>query len=73
MTISSPDYGRIVSVLQAIGTILAIRFFLMLAVIGSIGLAFVAMPQTDAHGIFVLIAYNSLTVLPLVFLSTKGK
>lgn len=60
--------------LKAISVILAVRLFLLLSVLGSIGLAFVAtlQPETN-HGIYVLVAYCTLTVLPLVWLSTIGK
>lgn len=71
--VKSPDYSAIVSVMEAVAKILAVRLLLLLSVLGSIGLAFVSMEQESTHGIYVLVSYCLLTVLPLVWLSTRGK
>ncbi|MGB6501649.1 MAG: hypothetical protein WBG19_09705 [Thermoplasmata archaeon] len=67
----SVDYSAIVAVIRAISAILAVRLFLLLSVIGSFVLAYLAMLDTTTHSIWVLVAYCVLTVLPLVFLSFK--
>lgn len=65
------DYTAIVAVIRAISAILAIRLFLLLSVIGSFALAYLAMLDATPHSIWVLTVYCVLTVLPLVFLSFK--
>lgn len=57
--------------IRAISAILAVRLFLLLSVVGSFVLAFMAMSDTTSHSIWVLAVYCVLTVLPLVFLSFK--
>ena len=68
---TSSNNLAIVAVIRAISAILAIRLFLLLAVVGSFVLAYMAMADANPHSIWVLVAYCILTVLPLVFLAFK--
>ena len=60
-----------VTLLRVISAILATRHLLLLSVIGSFVLAYLAMLDTTTHSIWVMVSYSVLTVLPLVFLSFK--
>jgi hypothetical protein len=66
MRAPSTDNSAVISVFKAISHILAIRLFLLLSVIGSFVLSFMAMAASDSHSVWVLAVYNSLTTLPLV-------
>lgn len=57
----------------AIARVLAVRLQLMLAVIGAFVLAMLAMQWQTLPGLFVLIAWNILTVLPLIWLEYTGR
>lgn len=59
------------TLLRVISAILATRHLLLLSVIGSVWLAYLAMLDSTSHTIWVLISYCVLTVLPLVFLAFK--
>jgi hypothetical protein len=56
----------LLSVFKALSQILAIRLFLLLAVVGSFVLAYMAMSNPDPHSSWVLAIYNILTIIPLV-------
>jgi hypothetical protein len=60
-------------VFGALATILAVRLFLLLAIIGSFVLAKMAMKDTSDHSMYVLISYCLLTVIPLVYLDIHNK
>ena len=60
-------------VFGALATILAVRLFLLFAVIGAFVLAQAALPDTTYHSMWVLVAYCSFTILPLVWLDLHGK
>ena len=65
---NSPSHAEILSVFKAISQILAVRLFLLLAVIGSFWLANEAISSTDSHSAWILTIYCALTILPLVVL-----
>lgn len=67
------NHAAIIAVLQAIAVILAVRLFLLLAVIGSFILAYSGLPATDNHSLWVLGIYCVFTVLPLVWLDMKTR
>lgn len=57
----------------ALAAILAIRLFLLFAIVGAFILAQTAMLDATNHGIYVLISFCVFTVLPLVWLDVYGK
>lgn len=57
----------------AIARILAVRFQLLLSLIGAFVLALGAMQSQSTAGLLVLIAFCALTVLPLVYLEYSGR
>lgn len=59
----------LLSTWTGIGTVLAIRFLLMLALIGCFALAFMAMQQQTTASLLVLIAYSIFSVVPMVAIS----
>ena len=65
--------SALLPIFSALAAILAIRLFLLFAVVGAFILAQAALPDTTYHGMFVLIAYCALTILPLVWLDTRKK
>ena len=65
--------AALIGTIQAIASILAVRLILLLSVIGAFSLAVMAMKTQDNTGLFVLIAYAFLTVIPLTFLDAKSR
>lgn len=63
----------ILPVFGALAAILAVRLFLLFAVIGAFVLAYKALSDATGQGIYVLVAYCAFTVLPLVYLDIHGK
>lgn len=68
----SASNTTVVGTFQAIATILAVRFILLLAVVGGFILAVMAMQSQTTQSIGLLISYATLTVLPLVWLDRNG-
>jgi hypothetical protein len=60
-------------VFGALAAILAVRLFLLLAIIGAFVIAQMAMDDMTNHGLYVLIGYCGFTVIPLCWLDTYGK
>ena len=60
-------------VFTALAAILAVKVFLLFAIIGAFVLAQAALPDQTYHGMWVLISYCALTILPLVWLDVCGK
>lgn len=58
---------------QAIAQILAVRLILMLAVIGGFSLGFFALRQQAWLSLCVVLVYNLLVVVPLVWLDQAGR
>lgn len=75
MKSQKPDNDALLAVFKVISQVLAIRLFLLLAVIGAFVLAYIAMQSTDIHTSWVLAIYSALTILPLVTwdIITKGR
>ena len=69
--ITPPRDRAFIGVLTALTHLLAARFLLLLAVLGAFILAVMAMPTGGYPGLAILIAYCSLTVLPLVYLDIE--
>lgn len=65
-----PD-REILAAMNGLGAVLVVRVMLALAVVGSFGLAYLAMGKPSGMAISVLIAYALSTILPLTYLSTK--
>ena len=64
---SSPAYlTEMLAVMSAIGMLLAARFLLLLAVLGSFVLASLASTSGDPMGLWVLAIYGILVVVPLI-------
>jgi hypothetical protein len=57
----------------ALTSILAVRLFLLFAVIGSFILAQTALTDNESHSLWVLIAYCGFTILPLVYLDIQSR
>ena len=55
-------------VYKAIAQVLAIRLFILLAVVGSFYLSYFAMGQENTHSLWALGIYCFFTILPLVYL-----
>jgi hypothetical protein len=69
-----PDVSELLNAaFAAIARVLAIRFQLLLALIGAWVLALLAMQWQTQASLFVLIADCVLTVLPLVWLEFSGR
>lgn len=61
-------------IFTALAAVLAIRLFLLIAVVGAFFLAQAAMTDvTNNHDIWVLVAFCTLTILPLSYLDLHGK
>ena len=67
------DYSGIISVLQAIAAILAVRVFILLSVIGAFILGYGALGTTDNHSLWVLGIFSVFTILPLVWLDNNTR
>lgn len=63
----------ILAVLQSAALILAIRFFLFLALAGGFTLSLLAMSNQTTMSVVVLVAYCLLVLLPVVYLETRNK
>ena len=66
-------FNAFLPVFGALATILAVRIFLLFAIIGAFVLAQAALTDTNNHSMWVLISYCSFTILPLVWLDLHGK
>lgn len=67
------SHTNILGTFQAIGTILAVRFILLLSLLGAFALAWTAMANPTYPAIIILVSYILLTVLPLVWLDRGGR
>ena len=65
--------ATVLGTFHAIGTILAVRFILLLSLIGAFTLAIIAMESPTIPAIIILVSYVALTVLPLVWLDRNGR
>lgn len=65
--------NSLLPVFGALAAILAIRLFLLFAVVGAFILAQSALASDSTHSIWVLTAYCVFTILPLVYLEVNGK
>ena len=63
----------VVGTFHAVATILAVRFLLLLSLVGAFALAWTAMAHPSYPAIIILISYVLLTVLPLVWLDRNGR
>lgn len=63
----------ILAVLQSAALILAIRFFLLLTLIGGFVISLIATNTHETTAIIVLVIYCLLILLPVVYLETKNK
>lgn len=69
-----PDANAMITAsFRAIARVLAIRFQLLLSLIGDFVLAILAMEWQTAAGLYVLIAFCALTTAPLVWLEFSGR
>lgn len=66
-------FNSLLPVFSALAAVLAIRLFLLFAVVGAFILAQAAMTDSSNYKIYVLIAYCAFTVLPLVWLDIQGR
>lgn len=60
-------------VFATLAAVLAVRLFLLFAIIGAFILAQTSLSDSSDKSIWVLIAYCAFTILPLVWLDTHGK
>ena len=58
---------------SALAAVLAVRLFLLFAVIGAFILAQTALTGNDPHSMWVLVIYCAFIVLPLVWLDSYGR
>lgn len=65
--------NSLLPVFGALAAILAIRLFLLFAVVGAFILAQTALETESYHNVWVLVAYCSFTILPLAWLDIQGK
>lgn len=65
-----PD-REILAAMTGLGSLLAVRLILALAVVGAFVLAYMAMRDPRPVGLWVLVAYAATVIFPLVYLSTK--
>lgn len=68
-----PNYSVMLGVMDAISSILAVRFFLFVAVCGALGLAYVGMADQTSHSLWMVAIYCLLTIIPLVVLDIKTR
>ena len=61
-------FNALLPVFGALAAILAIRLFLLFAIVGAFILAQTVLEQTTTLAIWVLVSYCAFTILPLVFL-----
>lgn len=66
-------FNTLLPVFGAITAVLAIRLFLLFAVVGAFLLAQTALADMTYHGTWTLVAYCAFTILPLVWLDSYGK
>jgi ABC-type bacteriocin/lantibiotic exporter with double-glycine peptidase domain len=60
-------------VFGVLAAVLAVRLFLLLAVVGAFILAQTALVSNDTHSLWVLVVYCGFTILPLVWLDAYGR
>ena len=65
--------NRLLPVFGALAAVLAIRLFLLLAVVGAFVLSEDVLASSAEKGLWVLIAYCLFTILPLVWMDICGK
>ena len=72
---SFPPPATLLAVFKAISMVLAVRFQLLLALIGAFAVTLLAMEQQSYIGLGILVAYCGLTVIPLILLAwpDRGK
>ena len=63
----------VLGALDAIARVLAVRFLLLLSVVGAFVLASMAMASQSPMSLSILCAYAALTVIPLVWLDRTGR
>lgn len=63
----------VLAVFETIAAILAIRFFLLLAIVGAFVLGVMTVQSQDNHSLWTLGIYCAFTILPLVFLDRKER
>lgn len=66
-------FNSLLPVFTAITAIIAVRLFLLFAIVGAFILAQNALADTTYHGMWVLVAYCAFTILPLVWMDIYGK
>lgn len=66
-------FNNILPVFSALAAVLAVRIFLLFAVVGAFILAQAALDNGQTHSLYVLIAYCAFTILPLVWLDLQGR
>ncbi len=66
-------FNSLLPIFSALAAILAVRLFLLFAIIGAFVLAQTALADTTYHSLWVLTAYCAFTILPLVWLDLAGK
>lgn len=60
-------------VFGTLAAVLAVRLFLLFAVVGAFILAQAALTSNDTHSMWVLVVYCAFTILPLVWLDAFGR
>lgn len=63
-------FQRLTAVLQAIAMVLAVRFALMLSLIGAFYLTLMSF-RTDNNGLWIAVSYDLLVFVPMVMLAWK--
>lgn len=66
-------FNSLLPIFSALAAVLAVRLFLLFAIIGAFDLAYMAMTDSDNHKIAVCVFYDLLVVFPLVWLDIQGK
>ncbi len=69
----SSSLGTAIEVFRALGFALSARAILLLAIVGAFVLAVMAMLSQTQEGLFVLVAYSCLTVIPAMILEIKRR
>jgi ABC-type polysaccharide/polyol phosphate export permease len=67
------DSISLLAIYEAIAAILAIRLFLLLAIVGAFVLGVMTVKSEDDHSLWTLAIYCAFTIIPLVFLDRKER
>lgn len=63
--------AEVIALLTAIGAVIGVRFALLIAIAGALGLAVLAMTAPNQASVWVQVAFYALVVIPVIWLEAR--